>query len=391
MEGAHHFAERWSLAVNSSLVPLLKPADLGLKFLAPITGRLGNFFWPLAASLLVHLRLATKVTAPDVHTTETAQAMWREADRRGIAMEEIRILGLPRNLFVARYGGKIFSFQGLPRPTRHQPAIFWIDDKAEIKNRFARAGFPVARGGAARSERRALQLFQALSRPVIVKPREGSNGRHTTVHIETEEQLRRAFQNAKCISPWVMIEEELRGPVFRATLVAGKLAAVLRRDPPRVTGDGARSIRELVAAENQNPLRRGPVFAEIRLDTPAVQLELARQGLAPEDVPARGRGILLHFKVNWGVGGTSRDATEETHPENKKLFEQIGAYLGDDIIGIDFMIPDITRSWREQKCGVIECNSLPLIGNHHFPYEGPVKNVAGAVWDMVFDTPSSFL
>jgi cyanophycin synthetase len=144
-------------------------------------------------------------------------------------------------------------------------------------------------------------------------------------------------------------------------------------------------VRELVAAENKNPLRRGPIFAEIQVDSAAARRELIYQNLVPESIPGPGEKVCLHFKVNWGVGGTSRDATEEAHPENIKLFEDIGIYLGEDIVGLDFIIQDIGRPWQAQtRCGIIECNSLPHIGNHHFPYTGPIRNVAGAVLEMVF-------
>ena len=94
---------------------------------------------------------------------------------------------------------------------------------------------------------------------------------------------------------------------------------------------------------------------------------------------------MLHWKVNWGVGGTSRDASDEVHPDNKKLFEDIAEYLDDVFVGIDFMITDISKSWRDTPhCGVLECNSMPFIGNHHYPYTGPVRNVAGIVWDLAF-------
>jgi len=237
----------------------------------------------------------------------------------------------------------------------------------------------------ARKEKEALTVFYSLGRPVIVKPQEGSGGRHTTVGINTEKELFAAYKNAKMISPSVVIEEELSGPVYRATLIEKKLVAVLRRDPPQVVGDGRSTVRELVEKENRNPLREGPVFAEIEIDSAPAKRELARQNINPESVPKKGEVIYFHFKVNWGVGGTSRDATPETHPENKKLFEDLGEFIGDDIVGIDFMTEDISKSWREtERCGIIECNSLPTIGNHHFPYTGPIRNVAGAIWDMVF-------
>ena len=391
MEAVHHFTERWSLFLESLLGPITRRANGILLLMTPLTDRLLNITAPAFVKLLTATGLGIVLDAPDAHASETTLALWEEARRRGIDMREMRILGLPRRLFTATYKGKSWVFEGLPRPARAQPSLHWIDDKAEMKRRFMKEGFPVAKGGVARTERQALRIFNALrhaqgkTSPVVVKPHEGSNGRHVTVHIETEEELRRAFRNAHAVSPFVIVEEELAGPVFRATLLGGKLAAVLRRDPPHVTGDGESAVRDLVQRENENPLRRGPVFAVIDATSASSERELKRQGLAVDSVPPKGQKVFFHFKVNWGVGGTSHDVTAETHPANKKLFEEIGAYLKDDIIGIDFMAPDITRSFKEQeRCGVIELNSLPLIGNHHFPYEGPAVNVAGAVWDMVF-------
>ena len=158
-------------------------------------------------------------------------------------------------------------------------------------------------------------------------------------------------------------------------MINHKLAAVLRRDPAHVIGNGIHSVGELVAEENKNPLRRGPVFAPIILPN-TIDGSL---------IPAYGEIRSLHWKVNWGVGGTSRDASDEVHPDNKKLFENIAEYLDDVFVGIDFMISDISRSWRDTaRCGVLECNSMPFIGNHHYPYTGPVRNVAGMVWDLAF-------
>jgi cyanophycin synthetase len=52
------------------------------------------------------------------------------------------------------------------------------------------------------------------------------------------------------------------------------------------------------------------------------------------------------------------------------------------LVGIDFIIEDISKSWKEQaRCGVIECNSRPFFDNHHLPFNGKPRNVAGAIWD----------
>jgi D-alanine-D-alanine ligase-like ATP-grasp enzyme len=384
MAAVHHWAERWRLRVDGLFAPLARPFNPFVKLLSPHFDGLLNRVVPPLGKVFTALGLAVEVRDLRSHPSETTQALFEEAGVRGIAMWELRLFGLPRRIFLARHGAKTVVFEGLPRPARAQPSLSWIDDKAEMKRRFKAAGFPVAEGKFCRTEAQALRAFHALQKPVVVKPHEGSGGAHVTVHITTPDELRRAFWNARQVAPAVMVEEELAGPVFRATLIGRRLAAVLRRDPPHVVGDGRRTVRELAAEENENPLRRGPVFAKINVDAPESARELAWQKKALDSVPAKGEAVYFHFKVNWGVGGTSRDATDETHPENAQLFGKIGEYLGDDIAGIDFMIPDISKPWTIQRCGVIECNSLPLIGNHHFPYKGSVRNVAGKVWDMVF-------
>mgnify|MGYP001587682172 FL=1 len=376
MESAFHGFERWSLMVDELIAPLFTPLTAVQRLIAPLIGPLIDRGAPLIAKIASSLGLGMLKSEPGPLDSETTQALWSEANRRGIELRQFYPLGLRRNLFIARREGHYFAFEGLPRTNRISSALAWMDDKAEMKSRFQRQGFPVARGSACRTEAQALRQFRSLTAPIIAKPHINTGGRHTTVGIISAEHLRRAFHTAKQLSHRVMIEEELIGPVFRATLIDRKLAAVLRRDPPQVIGDGVHTVRQLVDEENKNPLRAGPVFAKISMNNAMIDWG---------SVPRPGQKIFFHFKVNWGVGGTSRDATDETHDANKKLFEDIGRYINDDIVGIDFMIQDISQPWQSQdRCGVIECNSLPLIGNHHFPFSGPARNVAGAVWDLVF-------
>ncbi len=376
MESAYHRVERWSLVMDELTQPLFRPLDVITRRVLPLMAPVIDRAAPIVAGGLARLGLGTLARKPGPYDSETNLALWSEARVRGIDLRQFYPLGLRRNLFIARYHGRTCAFEGLPRTGRASASLAWMDDKAEMKKRFQQAGFPVARGGACKTEAQALTQFHALNAPVVAKPHINTAGRHTTVGIKTESELTTAFYNAKQLSPRVMIEEELYGPVFRATLINRKLVAVLRRDPPHVIGDGVRTIRQLVDEENKNPLRRGPVFAPIATDDPNISWD---------SIPVAGKATFFHFKVNWGVGGTSRDATHEVHPDNWRLFEDIGKYLDDDIVGVDFMIQDIGKSWQAQeRCGVIECNSLPLIGNHHFPYSGPARNVAGAVWDLVF-------
>jgi cyanophycin synthetase len=242
---------------------------------------------------------------------------------------------------------------------------------------------PVARGGVAFTKRGALKIFNNITKPVITKPNLGSRSRHTMIHINTPEDLIIGFKKAKKLSPLVVIEEELRGYLFRGTLVGGKLVGVVRRDQPEVVGDGIHTLRELLEEENKRPERIGPIFHKIIVDK-ETEIELKRENITMNDIPGKGRVVTFSQKTSRGCGGTTTEVTGITHPDNAEMLEHVGRFLADPLIGVDFIIEDVTKSWKEeQHCGIIECNSLPFIDLHHYPLFGKPNNVAGKLWDLV--------
>ncbi len=343
---------------------------------------------------MVFLRLGHFSDQPDNQDTWRTKCFWDEANRRGIKMREFH-LGPIRDVFTAEYqphpspllkgeGVKTLIFDGLPRPgLKESPALKWMDNKGIMKEKFKKEGLPVAEGGVAFTKRGALQIFNRLQKPVITKPNLGSRSRHTLIHIDTPEKLIYGFKKAKKLSPLVVIEEELRGFLFRGTLIGGKLVGVVKRDQPEVIGDGAHSVRELLDEENRRPERAGPIFHKIIID-PDAEVELKREGVTMETVPPTGKIVTFSQKTSRGIGGTTTEVTAITHPENVKMLEQVAKFLNDPLVGVDFIIEDITKSWREeQHCGIIECNSLPFIDLHHYPLFGAPNNVAGKLWDLV--------
>ena len=104
-----------------------------------------------------------------------------------------------------------------------------------------------------------------------------------------------------------------------------------------------------------------------------------------DSVPKKGELVTLNQKVSRGIGASTTDLTDEIHPENKRLLEKIGALLKDPLVGVDFIMRDVRVPWQEQsRSGVIECNSLPFIDLHHYPLNGEPRNVASALWDLIF-------
>jgi D-alanine-D-alanine ligase-like ATP-grasp enzyme len=334
-------------------------------------------------NLMVFLKMGHFSPKPDNKDTLRTKCFWDEAFRRGIKMKEFH-LGPIKDGFVAQYKDKTIVFDGLPRPGfKESPALKWMDDKGIMKEKFKKEGLPVADGGVTWSKAGAIKIFDRLRKPVITKPNLGSRSRHTMMHINTKEELIAGFKKAKKLSPLVVVEEELSGHLFRGTMIGGKLAGVVKRDPPEVIGDGVHSLRELLQKENERPERAGPIFHKIIVDS-ETEKELKRQNIEMGNVPAKDRIATFSQKTSRSCGGTTTEVTDIVHPENVELLEHVAKFLNDPLVGVDFIMEDIGKSWHdEQHCGIIECNSLPFIDLHHYPLFGKSNNVAGKLWDLV--------
>jgi cyanophycin synthetase len=381
----NHFVAKTSIILGFLIrvitAPLGKLEDVVVDFVFP------KFEWvtPLFFKFLSIFSLVKITDKLGEDNIERTKCLWNAAEKRGIKMTQYRILNRPTILFTAEYDGQKITFEGLPRPINDsRAALDWMDNKAIMKKKFLAGGIPVAKGGVAMTTKGALRLFRNLNHPVIAKPNLGSRSRHTTTHINTEEEMTTAFKKAVQLSPWVVVEEELTGFVHRITLIGGKLVGALRREPPFVTGDGIHSIKELVETENKNPKRHSGIFHEIAIDADA-DAELLRQKLTWDSVPEKERFVTLNQKVGRGQGGSNTEMLPFVHPENIKLFEKLAKVLNNSLVGVDFIMQDVRKPWTEQKlCGAIECNSLPFLDLHHMPLYGEALDPSSRLWEVVF-------
>lgn len=84
-------------------------------------------------------------------------------------------------------------------------------------------------------------------------------------------------------------------------------------------------------------------------------------------IPKSEEIVYLNEKIGVSYGGGSAEEYDICHPDNRALFDKAARVFDDSIIGFDFMVPDISRSWKEQRCGFLEANSVPFINLHHDP------------------------
>jgi D-alanine-D-alanine ligase-like ATP-grasp enzyme len=313
--------------------------------------------------------------------SERGKVLMVEARARGWYMATMRISGKATDRFkLVTPNGRKHNFTSLPRLGGSVDMLIgWIDDKAVLKQFLSSHGVAVSKGGSFTNWEDVEKYFETVSGPLIVKPRLGSRGRHTTTHITTKEDLRKAFDIAKQLGRFVIVEEHLVGSVYRGTVIDGVLAGVLAGDPPRITGDGIHTISELIEQKNQTRHAR---VAAVKY-TPELDIFLQRFNYTLDTVLATGTIIDLTEKVGLSYGGNARDVTPITHPKLRLELERAAKVIKDPFLGFDFITTDVSADPDITKWGIIECNTVPFINLHHHPLEGESINVAKMVLDYL--------
>jgi cyanophycin synthetase len=224
-------------------------------------------------------------------------------------------------------------------------------------------GFPATVQRVVHSRAELVAQARALGFPVAVKPLSAGMGMGVCAEIRTEADLLRAHANAAPLSPQGMVvERHVAGLDHRLTVCGGRLTWAVIRHRARVTGDGVHAIRDLISLENA---RRSATFHTERLKPITIDdelvIQLQNQALTLESRPAAGAPVALRSVANVARGGTVEDCTARVHPAVRDMAEAIARAARLDVIGVDFITPDVTRSWRDVPCAVIEINATPAI------------------------------
>jgi cyanophycin synthetase len=109
---------------------------------------------------------------------------------------------------------------------------------------------------------------------------------------------------------------------------------------------------------------------------------LVKQGLDLQSVAAAGQEVKLRRMANIAQGGTSVDFTDTIHPDNIFIAERAAKIIGLAVGGIDFITPDITRSWKEVGGGFCEVNATPGLRVHWTGNKN--RDVVTPIVDMLF-------
>ena len=259
-------------------------------------------------------------------------------------------------------------------------------DKELTKNLLTAAGVSVPIGEVVTSTDDAWRAAQKIGGPIVLKPKDGNQGKGVVANIQTEEEVRAGFEVTQAFGRETIVERYLSGADYRLLVVGNRLSAAARREPAQVIGDGKLTVAELVEKENQNPLRgdgHATALTKIRFDDVALA-HLASNGLSPQYVPKIGERILLRSNANLSTGGTATDVTDDVHPDIAASAIAAAQMIGLDIAGVDILCESIYKPLEQQGGGIVEVNAAPGLRMHLKPSYGKGRPVGEDIINMMF-------
>ena len=272
-------------------------------------------------------------------------------------------MGLP----CREVAGEVYQF-GYGSRARWLDSTF-SDKTSQIAARMARnklltaevlrgAGIPVPEHILVPDIGMALKGADDLGFPVVVKPADLDGGAAVFAGLTSPDEVRRAFPAARQKSKNILVEKHFEGRDYRLTVFQGDLVWAIERIPGGVTGDGSSTVATLIERLNGDPRRGEGPHAPLKriIQDEEVSLLLSRAGMDLKSVPGKGEFVRLRRVANVACGGMPCAVFEQVHPDNARLAVRAASALRLDLAGVDLLIPDISRSWRET--GAVVCETI---------------------------------
>lgn len=293
--------------------------------------------------------------APEAELNPYATIIVREARRRGITVD---VLDAEAGYFALGFGGRSIVCRESLSELTSAIAMSRCDDKRVTRRVLTAAGLRTPVQQEAESWTCDVEFLRRFGE-IVVKPARGEQGAGVSVGIVGETELERAVSLAKRHCPDVILEEYARGEDLRIIVIDYEVVAAAVRRPPRVTGTGEHSVRDLIEKQSRRRLAAtgGESFIPVDAETERC---VASQGLSLDSVVEPGQTVTVRGAANLHTGGTIHDVTDSLHPKLAEAAERAAAAIGIPVVGLDFIV----KSVKEPDYWVIEANERPGLANH---------------------------
>ena len=202
-----------------------------------------------------------------------------------------------------------------------------------------------------------------LSAPYVIKLIRGMKGEDIYLNLNTSNEIRKVLKKIKSKTDKrrILIQEQsnLKNE-YRVFIMGNKIVSIFEKQISNVIGNGKSTLKKLVEDinnRNENLERRYDIKLPKLLIDSSIRLNEKR-------IPKNGEKVFLSNKKNAYYGSLPKKIDIGTvHDDNIKLFLKVADIFEKNynqrLIGIDFMIDDITTSYKNNSSAVLEINAMP--------------------------------
>lgn len=338
-----------------------------------------NWTLKVLNSLLTDAPVAPDIAESVVSARRLLSPFAEEGVNSFFILQAAYALGIPvfrpvRGLLVLGTGCRSKWLQSLVSDKTTMLGVQFAQAKHITASLLRTAGLPGGIHRLVKTREQAIAAAASLGYPVVVKPADADRGAGVAAGLMDALSVADAFDKAVKVSRNVLVERWEPGNTHRLTVQDGQVVRVVRRIAGGVTGDGIKSIAELVASFQQLPqqqrLARRLGHPPLSLDEEALGV-LKEFGLSAQSRPKVGVYVKLRRRDNVNAGGTNEELApgdaSRVHPDNLRLAVEATRVLRLDFAGIDLITTDISRSWLEVGALICEVNARPQMGGSNDP------------------------
>ena len=253
-------------------------------------------------------------------------------------------------------------------------------DKPAVHRILASAGLPTPQFATfdRNDLRGAVRFLDEREGPCVIKPAFGTGrGRGVSCGARTRADLRRAAVWAARWGHKMLIERQGEGTEYRILALDGQVLDVVERRPPRVTGDGRRSVAELIYAENA---RRAESDGALGLFPITINLDcllaLRDAGLTLGSVPGRDVEVAVKHAANENAPADNQSVLGDAGPGFLADMCAASHALGVRLASFEVVALGIGGPLSQSHGMIVEVNTTPGLHYHYQVAGEPVVPVA---------------
>lgn len=317
-----------------------------------------------------------------------------EAWRRGLNISFENVYSKSRGRHFTRYHiynrKKSFKFSHNRSELVSQKAVKRTSNNLETRNSLAIKGIPIIKSEIIKNRNieEIEKKTKELDYPVkITSLRTPFESKKYNIAVNAGEILK-IIEKENEKSNEFLVEESVCDERWHAYIVGEKVIGIYKKVAPHITGDGRKSIRELLKETN---IIRNMIPSikklEVRLNK-RVRNELKKQKYSPDSVPEAGKIVWLKAIEDVMGNGDAIDVTEAVSNEMKSNLVRATKSIPDLIQSeVEFLYDLDSMDYR-----IISINAKAGIMNYLYPLKGSARSVPKAIIDYHFpETEGKYL